>query len=902
MALFFRRVGPTWRFALGALFLVGVLGYVLVSFLSRSIEQSNLDGAAAEARDTVAYRLLVELTPEDMQAPFEGDRLAEFDRFVKDSVVSSRTARVKVWDRAGQVLYADDPAIIGVTFPPGDEYLEALAGKTVAGTTGAAGAENQSEAGFGKLLEVYSPVVFPGSSEPAGVFEIYQDYGPVAHQIGTMRRYVVFTLGGGLAILYAALLAMAQGAWVIRGKTRALVASERKFQELVQSVDAIVWEADGVTGEFTFVNDQAERILGTGANEWLRTPKAWADHIHPEDRAATLATSMEAIAAMRGHVLEYRMVTAEGRVIWLHALVRVECQDGKPVRLRGVMFDITERKKAEDAISRLAAIVASSDDVVIGVDLEGTVATWNAAAEQLTGMAASQVIGTPLGESLPEYRGVVMAALARTAIGERVDPFEITVKASDGRELAMSVSVFAVNGPEGKPVGLASIIRDVTERRQMEEKLAHLASRDGLTGLYNRRRFEEKLERECALAQRMHAHGALLFLDLDGFKGVNDTLGHHAGDELLVGLAGVLHERMRETDILARLGGDEFAVYLHGAGEEDALLVGRELCERIRGYRMVLNGQVVSVTASVGIALLPGHGTRPADLLVRADIAMYRAKEDGRDRVRVYRPDEDAAMEGRAQLTWEQRIRNALAQRRLVFYAQPIRHLGRESNHFELLLRMNGEDGEVILPDAFLPAAERSGLIHEIDRWAVTEAIRLLGRFVGRAASPRYSVNLSAMAFNDEALLPLIERELARSKVDPANLVLEMSETAALVNMEKAGVFIGGLKALGCRFAIDDFGAGASSFSYLKRLPVDYVKIDGSFIQNLAKDSVDRHLVKAMVAVARGLGNQTIAEFVRDEETLQILVGYGVDGAQGSYIGRPAPMEEEGVEGLEDVA
>ena len=886
------RIGPTWRFAIVASLVVVAAGYLLVAVLTNAIVDANLHSAETEARDTVARRVLLALKPEDMNAPLQGERLAEFDRFVRESVVSARTARIKIWAPDGRVIYADDPAIIGRQFPPDDELQQALLGVTSSHLLTSLGAENQSEANRGTLLEVYTPLIFPGTTQPAGAFEIYQIYEPVAQQVAVMRRYVLLTLGGGIGAFYVALLVMAQGVGVIRRQGRRLAVSEREFEDLVHSVEAIVWEANAVTVQFTFVSEQAERLLGYPTEDWVKTPGFWVDHMHPEDRDRTIEDCATATAQMRDHSLEFRMIAADGRTVWFRDLVRVEGNDGIPTRIRGVMFDITERKEAEIAVSRLGAIVESSDDMVVGIDLEGAIVTWNAAAEGFTHQKAADVMGRQLKEILPGHGQAVEEALGRTKRGERVESFETEIALPGGNELALSVSVFAIRAAQGQPVGLASIIRNVTMRKQMERQLVFLAAHDSLTGLYNRRRFEEDLDREVAQAGRYQSRGALLFLDLDGFKGVNDTLGHRAGDQLLIGVAQLLKGRVRETDSVARLGGDEFAVLLHHAGEQEALVVAQAVCEEIRKYRLILDGQAVSVTASIGVALLPDHSSKPAELLAHADFAMYRAKERGGDRVHVYDPEHDVEVEVLSQITWEQRIRNALNNDGFMLYAQPIRALANGVVQYELLVRMCGTDGAVVLPETFIPVAERSGLIRAIDRWVVTNGIRVIAAHNGKCATPRFSVNISGRAFEDDSLVALIKQELEQTGIDPSSLILEITETAAIADMNEARKFIKSLRDLGCRFAIDDFGAGTSSFYYLKSLPVDYIKIDGSFIRNLPTDVVDQHLVKAMVAMARALGNQTIAEFVEDDETLRLLVDYGVDLAQGYHIGEPVPLSE----------
>jgi len=433
----------------------------------------------------------------------------------------------------------------------------------------------------------------------------------------------------------------------------------------------------------------------------------------------------------------------------------------------------------------------------------------------------------------------------------------------------------------------------IHEQAAVEAQLARAASHDSLTGLFNRRRFDEELDRELARTHRTGTKGALLFLDLDQFKDVNDSFGHQAGDELLVSVAVLLGDRVRETDSVARLGGDEFAVLLPNTGMGQASAVAEKILQTLCDHAFAINGHPISMTASIGMALLPKHGNTAADLLSRADMAMYQAKEDGRNRVRAFSPDGNRQGEIEARLNWRNRIHEALEKELFLLHAQPILDLSRNQvSQYELLLRMNAEGGRILLPAEFLTVAEQSGSIQAIERWVVRRAIHLIAEHRQEGWEPCLEVNLSGKAFADPELLPTIRHELSTTGVNPTNLVLEVTETSAISNITQAQEFVRSLRDLGCRFALDDFGIGASSFYLLKHLAVDYLKIDGSFIRDLPRSSVDQHLVRAMVEVARGLGIQTIAEYVGDEETVRLLREYGVDYAQGYHIGRPDPTSE----------
>lgn len=453
----------------------------------------------------------------------------------------------------------------------------------------------------------------------------------------------------------------------------------------------------------------------------------------------------------------------------------------------------------------------------------------------------------------------------------------------------------------GQIVGTIGIALDISARRKSEEalrrseeRLSDLADHDVLTGLHNRWRFQEELDRRLATAHASNRTLALLFLDVDGFKYVNDSLGHQAGDDLLKHMAGLLQHQVRpESDaFVARLGGDEFAVILPGSTMGDACALSEKIVQATRKHIAVVRGQPIVATVSIGIAVYPIHGMTAETLQAHADLAMYQTKASGRNGYSVYQPERGQRTESEQKLAWEARIRRSLDEDRFVLYAQPIHTLaGGGVAHYELLLRMIGEDGELILPGAFLEVAEKFGLIREIDRWVVTRALQLGGALRRLGANPRLAVNLSGKAFTDAELLPLILQHLERTGADPERLVLEITETALITDMAQAGDWVQALRRVGCKFAIDDFGSGFSSFSHLRRLSLDYLKIDGSYIKNLPADEANQHLVRSMVEIARGLGMQTIAEFVSDESTVRLIRACGVDYGQGFFLGRPAPLE-----------
>lgn len=426
--------------------------------------------------------------------------------------------------------------------------------------------------------------------------------------------------------------------------------------------------------------------------------------------------------------------------------------------------------------------------------------------------------------------------------------------------------------------------------QRSEHELAFLAGHDGLTHLFNRRRFEEELGRELSEQRRLGGSGAVLWFDVDNFKDVNDSLGHAAGDALLVRFAEILRKECRTYDTLARLGGDEFAIVLPHADEAEALGAANRMIDLFREGVLEISGRMMSIGVSVGIVLYPQHGTAVEDLIANADLAMYHAKESGRGRAAFFDPAWQDDLSRR--MEWAERINAALRDGRFILHAQPIKYVS-DSNvcAYELLLRMIGGNGGLIPPDDFVPAAEQFGLIKDIDRWVARRTLWLLGQERAAGRDTSFSINISGRAFTDPELPDIIETGLAAYDVDPRRLIIEITETSAIADISKAQQFIDSLRRLGCRFAIDDFGSGASSFYYLKHLDVDFLKIDGSLIRALTTPSNDAYFVRAIVEMCKGLHVQTVAEYVEDAELFEAVRSVGIDLVQGFYSGCPQPLE-----------
>lgn len=559
-----------------------------------------------------------------------------------------------------------------------------------------------------------------------------------------------------------------------------------------------------------------------------------------------------------------------------------------------LVADIRQRKAAEQELqaaeARYRALVETAHDLVWSVDPEGCWSYLNASSRMIYGLEPEQMMGRPITEfCAPDCLQADRAAFDELLNGQDLYQYETVHLDHKGNRRHLSFNAKAHRDEDGTILQISGTARDVTDQKAFHEQLAYQAEHDALTRLFNRSYFQQELERTVArVSRRPDASCALFYIDLDQFKYINDTLGHAAGDRLLIEVTRLLTSHVREGDLLARFGGDEFTLLLYDIRAADVLAAAEHFRALFESYAFLEDGNSFNISCSIGATIIDA-GTRNAEeVLSQADIACNMAKAAGRNRVKLYDPS-DANKDGMAaDMGWASRVREMLEHDRFQLVYQPIMALHDELvQDYEVLVRMVCDDGEIILPGGFMPAAERFGLIHAVDRWVVKRALTQLTRLHQQGESVRFSINLSGKAFEDPQLLPLIQDLLDHAGLDPSRVCFEITETAAIAKLSEAEKFIGALKDMGCQFALDDFGAGFSSFAYLKHLPVDKLKIDGNFVQNLADNHIDQAMVQSMNQVAHALGKQTIAEYVEDSRTLEMLRNYGVDYAQGNYIGKP---------------
>jgi diguanylate cyclase (GGDEF)-like protein/PAS domain S-box-containing protein len=564
-----------------------------------------------------------------------------------------------------------------------------------------------------------------------------------------------------------------------------------------------------------------------------------------------------------------------------------------------IAADISARKAAQreqmKAEARYRDLVETAHDLVWTLDLEGRWKYLNNACNDIYGLTPDKMLGKSLTDfSVDEFLERDTSAFLNILNGEELVFYETTHRDNAGNLHTLSFNARPIYDEDGNIIQISGTARDITKQKLFESQLAYQAQHDSLTGLYNRSYFDEELERTISRVVRSDASCAVFYIDLDQFKYINDTLGHAAGDRLLIEVGNILERNKRDGDLLARFGGDEFTLLLYNVLHPDnALRAAENLRKNFENFKFYEDGKAFNITCSIGVAMIDHSSTDKNQVLSHADLACNISKTMGRNRVHIYSPADDAHITMAEDMGWAARVRDVLEKDRFQLYYQPILSLSDGTIHdYEVLLRMPVENGDIILPGGFMPAAERFGLIQSIDRWTVQQAIRQLSALRGNGYDINFNINLSGQAFEDKELLPLIWQTLDTVNLDSSHITFEITETAAITNLNVAISFIQQLKKTGCHFALDDFGSGFCSFGYLKNLPVDKLKIDGSFIKGLAGAPVDQAMVQSMNQVAHALNKKTIAESVEDGETLALLEHFGIDFAQGNYIGEPGDFIE----------
>ena len=681
-----------------------------------------------------------------------------------------------------------------------------------------------------------------------------------------------------------------------------LVEAQTRFQRLVETIPGVAYIAEpGEDGVWQYISPRLVELLGYEPQEWLSDSTAWIGLTHPDDRDRVLADEGEWIERTGGvHIAEYRILARDGSYRWIRDAATARPGQGPDDKALwfGVLSDVTESREAQAASLRseqlLRSVLETAQDAFVALDADGAVIEWNRRAELVFERSREEAVGRDLVTLItpPRLRPVdathLRGLLSAGSVDAAATRREMTAVRADGTAFPAEVTVWSTGN--GSALRHNAFIRDSTERTQLREELQALAFHDELTGLANRTSFCEHLERALTGDPAERSSVAVLFLDLDDFKTVNDSLGHPAGDEVLRVVAGRLHALVRPTDVIARFGGDEFAILLRGVrGAQEATATARRVSGVLRDP-FVLQGRRTVVSVSIGVALPDTHGAASVtDLLRDADAAMYQAKRSGKNTCVVYDPV--MHVQALARLDLKADLETAVLHDELVLVFQPYYRLGDDALvGFEALIRWQHPQRGVVGPTDFIPLAEETGLIHPIGEWVLRAACRHAaawapGRAGGRA--PTVSVNVSAVQFQDPDLITTVSDALHDSGLDPHRLVIEITEGVLLHKVDQVVTRLQALRAMGVRIAIDDFGTGYSSLSYLQHLPIDVLKIDKSFVDQLGIGADSASMAKVIVHIGRTLGLQVVAEGVERHEQRETLGRLGCDLAQGFLLGRP---------------
>ncbi len=654
-------------------------------------------------------------------------------------------------------------------------------------------------------------------------------------------------------------------------------------------------------GDITYANDRMCDVSQFSRAELLgKNHRVMNSGYHTDEFFDDLWSTIKGGDVWHGEV---RSQKKNGEYFWVDStIVPFVNSQGETYQYVAIRTDITEHKRLEKALfkekERAQITLESIGDGVITTNARGLVDYMNPRAEMLAGVEFEDTRGHSLSAVLNVFDEATHKAIdapidACLKKGHRVVlPGQVVVNQFTGKEFAIEVTASPILDRDGAVVGVVIVFHDVTELRGLASKVSYQATHDALTGLINRREFERRLELLLESARNDGKDHALCYIDLDQFKIVNDTCGHVAGDELLRQLTTLLQAQVRERDTLARLGGDEFGVLLGDCQLKKAEAIAEELCRIVKEFRFVWQDKSFEIGASIGLVAIGQESGGMTDLLSAADAACYVAKDKGRNRVYVYQPDDEELVARHGEMQWVSRINHALDQDRFQLFFQPIVPLqGVDKGlHVEILLRMWGESGRLIFPMAFIPAAERFDLMPAIDRWVIRNVFSFCENS-GRD-DVTYAINLSGASLSDAGLMEFLREQFANYEVLPCNISFEITETAAISNLSEAIHFISELKMHGCRFALDDFGSGLSSFAYLKNLPVDYLKIDGGFIRGIIDNPIDCAMVESINHIGHVMEIKTIAEFVENDEIYKCVKDLGIDYAQGYNIAKPRPLTE----------
>ena len=687
---------------------------------------------------------------------------------------------------------------------------------------------------------------------------------------------------------------------------QALENAHERINVATESGKIGVWEWDIDNGELTWTS-QMYSLYGLTPDSNITNHDLWAKHIHPDDRVSAMQTLKQATGASIGGLdLEFRAIWPDGSVHFIQASSNITRKtDGTVDRMIGVNWDVTPLRTLSNQLAEqhelLQVTLQSIGDAVITTNPSGHVTWMNPASESLTGWLSEKAIGIPLNQVFniieEETRRPAKNPL-QTCLGhikKEENKGKTILVSRHGTEFGIEESAAPIKSKEGILLGLVLVFHDVTEQRRLTREMNYRATHDALTGLTNRSEFETHLKSSLYKAIDENREHALMYIDLDQFKLINDACGHSQGDLLLVQIAKLLRQTMRPGDTLARLGGDEFGVILQDCSTDQARTLAQMLCDRMNEFRFEHEQRRFRIGSSIGLVPLDKRWTDIESVMQAADTACRTAKEAGRNRVHMWFDTDKAMHARRKDMQWAARLEQALDEDKFILFAQRIETFanGDSGIHAEVLIRLRDSDGKIILPNAFLPAAERFNLATRIDRWVLEHSLNVLSGLPDISTTEMLCINLSGQSVSDRVFHNEAVQLLKNAGSNICQRIcLEITETAAVTNIADATAFIVKVRALGVRIALDDFGSGASSFGYLKSLPVDILKIDGQFITGVIDDPLDDVAVRCFVDISRVMNLKTVAECVESQSVLDSLGTIGVDYTQGFFMHKPEPIEK----------
>ena len=674
---------------------------------------------------------------------------------------------------------------------------------------------------------------------------------------------------------------------------------ENRLNLVIQGADLGYWDWDYMTGEH-HVNDRWLEILGLNRGDLDNYFSDWDNRIHPDDQQRVRDTVRHCIESKEPYTVEFRMSHKQSHWVWIQgagSVVAYDIDNKSALRLCGTHQDISVRKKNDEQIRKLSQAVDQSPNLILITDTEANIEYANPKMHEITGYSIDEVIGRNISIFAPDEGSI-----------DHYKTFWDTVKSGkewrgtfynkkkSGELYWARESIAPIKDENSKITHFVAIQEDITEAKKVSEQLNYQATHDALTELINRREFENRVNRTIDTAKLNNSRHVLCYLDLDQFKIINDTCTHVAGDELLKQFANILLSNFRFRDTVGRLGGDEFAVLLEHCSVQQAEKHAQELLDKVSDFQFHWNNTSFRIGVSIGIVAIDQNTQNISVLLSHADISCYAAKHAGRHCIHVFQASDNDLAFVHKELQWISRINRALNENLFNLYIQPIVQLNsylKPPDHFEVLIRLQDSRGEIIPPGAFLPAVERFNLSLQLDQWVISgvfDWIQKVGQQNSRA--PFLSINLSGQNLGNKQLLAFIKSQFkTHQDVSTEQICFEITETAAINNLTDAKAFISELSELGCKFSLDDFGSGLSSFDYLKNLPVDLLKIDGQFVKDIVNDPIDAALVKSINEIGHVMGKKTIAEFVENKQILEILATLKVDYVQGYYLGRPQSID-----------